>query len=383
MSRVTELAEARLASRGFSLDEGQTPGLHALERCSEEWQHYKSRRGGRLARMLIHPPLPRGVYLWGGVGRGKSFLMDCFYDAVPLERKVRIHFHEFMRATHRELHDLRGTEDPLDEVATRVARRYRLICFDEFHISDIADAMILERLLSALLAARVGFVMTSNYPPSGLYPDGLHRESLLPAIALIEENLEVVELASPADHRRKAQQAAVIEDEDRKERLAGLPGFYQTPTGDLAEAALEDIAHALSDGSAPSQDSTIDLDGRQVNIRMQAGGLIWFDFEHLCGGPRSQNDYLWLAERFHTVVVSNVPQMSAAQSSEARRFTWLVDIFYDAGRRLAVSAAAEPDQLYVQGVLANEFQRTASRLVEMQTLAYLMRPQRETHTRIG
>ncbi len=382
MPRVKDLAEARLASRGFSLDEGQTPGLEALERCSEEWQHYKSRRGGRLARMLIHPPLPKGVYLWGGVGRGKSFLMDCFFDAVPIERKVRIHFHEFMRATHRELHDLRGTENPLDEVATRVARRYRLICFDEFHISDIADAMILERLLSALLVARVGFVMTSNYPPSGLYPDGLHRESLLPAIALLEANLEVVELASPADHRRKAERAETG-DGHLQARLSALPRFYQNPRGDLAEAALEDIASALGDEALPTGQRFIDLDGREVPIRMRAGGVIWFEFEDLCGGPRSQNDYLWLSERFHTLLISNVPQMTAAQASEARRFTWLVDIFYDAGRRLALSAETEPDRLYTQGVLSNEFQRTASRLVEMQTLAYLIRPQRETLARIG
>lgn len=382
MATVASIAQARLASRGFSLDAGQLPGLEALDHCREEWAHYKSRRGGRLARMLIHPPLPRGVYLWGGVGRGKSFLMDCFFDSVSIERKIRIHFHEFMRATHRELHDLRGTENPLDEVATRVARRYRLICFDEFHISDIADAMILERLLSALIAARVGFVMTSNYPPSGLYPDGLHRESLLPAIALLEEHLQVIELASPADHRTEAAQA-LTGSGALQETMAALPRFYQCPLGEWSEAALEDIATACSDGDHLDREGSLDLDGRQVPFRLQAGGLIWFEFEHLCGGPRSQNDYLWLAERFHTILVSNVPQMSAAQASEARRFTWLVDICYDAGRRLALSAAAPPDQLYTSGVLANEFQRTASRLVEMQTLAYLIRPQRETVTSLG
>jgi len=382
MPTVAALAQARLSSRGFSLDAGQVQGLEALEHCCDEWAHYKSRRGGRRARMLIHPPLPMGVYLWGGVGRGKSFLMDCFFDSVPIERKIRVHFHEFMRATHRELHDLRGTENPLDEVATRVARRYRLICFDEFHISDIADAMILERLLSALIQARVGFVMTSNYPPSGLYPDGLHRESLLPAIALLEAHLRVVELASQSDHRREAAQA-VTGMGALQETIASLPRFYQSPMGELAEAALEDIAARLSDSEARVENGSLDLDGRAVPFRLQSGGLIWFDFEHLCVGPRSQNDYLWLAERYHTILLSGVPQMSAAQASEARRFTWLVDIFYDAGRRLAVSAQAAPDQLYTTGVLANEFQRTASRLVEMQTMAYLIRPQRETVQRIG
>lgn len=378
--RVSDIAQAHLAKRGFQLDPGQQHGLDALERCNSEWWDYKAQRGGRITKMLIHPPLPKGVYLWGGVGRGKSFLMDCFFEAVPLERKVRLHFHEFMRATHRELHDLRGMSNPLEEVAIRVARRYRLICFDEFHISDIADAMILERLLHALIAAKVAFVMTSNYPPDGLYPDGLHRDQLLPAIDLIKQNLQVAELDSVQDHRREAANAQAAEESQAL--ISRLPNFFQSPLGELAEAALEDVFSAFADG--PLQpDAVLTIEGRSLPSRQVAGGVAWFDFETLCGGPRSQNDYLALAAQFHTILVSNVPAMSPAQASEARRFTWLVDILYDHGRRLALSANARADDLYPQGVLAQEFYRTASRLVEMQTAAYLGRSHRLSVERLS
>jgi cell division protein ZapE len=366
---VAQVYQAELTAKGFQADPGQLVGLNALERCADEWTNYKARRGGRLARVLIHPPLPRGVYLWGGVGRGKSFLMDCFFQAVPIERKLRVHFHEFMRATHREMHDLRGTEDPLNEVAIRVARRYRLICFDEFHISDIADAMILERLLHALIKARVGFVMTSNYPPDGLYPDGLHRDRLLPAIDLLNTNLEVVELASPTDHRRRSTE----QEADGESQI----GFYQTPLSVKAENNLFRLFERFADGPMVDQPRLI-IESREIPAKWQAGGAIWFDFAVLCGGPRSQNDYLELAHQFHTVVLSGVPAMSAGQSSEARRFTWLVDILYDHNTRFVVSAEAMPDSLYTTGVLANEFQRTASRLTEMQTSVYLQKVRRQT-----
>ena len=369
MRSVAQVYQAELTAKGFQADPGQRVGLNALERCADEWANYKARRGGRLARVLIHPPLPRGVYLWGGVGRGKSFLMDCFYQAVPIERKLRVHFHEFMRATHREMHDLRGTEDPLNEVAIRVARRYRLICFDEFHISDIADAMILERLLQALIKARVGFVMTSNYPPDGLYPDGLHRDRLLPAIDLLNTHLEVVELASPTDHRRRTayQETGPLAD----------IGLYQTPLSVRAENNLFRLFERFADGPMVDQPRLI-IESREIPAKWQAGGAIWFDFAVLCGGPRSQNDYLELAHQFHTVVLSGVPAMSVGQASEARRFTWLVDILYDHNTRLALSAETSPDGLYTTGVLANEFQRTASRLVEMQTPIYLQKVRRQT-----
>ncbi len=369
---VFEVYRAELARRGFLPDEGQQPGLEALDRCEREWRSYKSRRTNAITRRLVHPPLPRGVYLWGGVGRGKSFLMDCFFKAVPLERKLRIHFHEFMRAAHREMHDLRGTPDPLGEVAVRIARRYRLICFDEFHISDIADAMILDRLLRALIRARVGFVMTSNYPPMGLYPDGLHRDRLVPALELLQDTLEVVELGHATDFRSRAEDARLAPEV--------LPidtpdPVYVTPPGPKADDLLERVFSHLADGPR-EQNPQLTIESRVIPARASAGRAIWFDFAVLCGGPRSQNDYLELSQRYHSVVLSGIPQMSSGQAAEARRFTWLIDILYDASVRLDASAEVAPELIYTQGLLAGEFQRTASRLREMQTRSFLARSHR-------
>ena len=195
-----------LAARGYTLDAAQQAAAERLQQLFEGWAEYKARRSNALTRMLRHPPIPRGVYLWGGVGRGKSFLMDAFFADVPLIRKTRLHFHEFMRGVHHELDELKGTENPLDAVAERIARRFRLICFDEFHVSDIADAMILHRLLVRLFDLGVGFVMTSNYPPEGLYPDGLHRDRVLPAIALLKERLDVLNVDAGIDYRQRTME---------------------------------------------------------------------------------------------------------------------------------------------------------------------------------
>ena len=184
--------EATLAQRGYTADSAQRAAMERLQRLHRELVAFKAARANPIRRLLSRPEVPRGVWLYGGVGRGKSFLMDCFHGAVPVVRKLRVHFHEFMRGVHRELDELKGSPDPLDEVARRIARRYRLVCFDEFHVSDIADAMILERLMRGLFAHGVTFVITSNYPPSALYPDGLHRDRILPAIALLESRLDVL-----------------------------------------------------------------------------------------------------------------------------------------------------------------------------------------------
>ncbi len=363
----------QLASHGFTADPAQLRAAERLEQCSEEWADYKAKRGGTLKKMISKPPLPRGVYLWGGVGRGKSMLMDCFYAHVPLERKVRLHFHEFMRATHREMHDLRGTEDPLDEVAQRVARRYRLICFDEFHVSDIADAMILERLLRALFDSRVGFIMTSNYHPDGLYPDGLHRDRMLPAIELIKQHLDIVEVDGGVDYRRLA----------RGQVRASL-----TPLGADSEREMQQVFDHMARTQSASADRAspvitnpvLQIEAREIRAFKRLGRVIWFDFATLCGGPRSQNDYLELAQQFDCVCLSGVPAMSAAMSSEARRFTWLVDVLYDHKVKLIISAAVPPEGLYTEGVLANEFARTVSRLVEMQSEEYLASAQRSVQS---
>jgi cell division protein ZapE len=355
-----------LAARGYTLDAAQQAAAERLQQLFEGWAEYKARRSNALTRMLRHPPIPRGVYLWGGVGRGKSFLMDAFFADVPLIRKTRLHFHEFMRGVHHELDELKGTENPLDAVAERIARRFRLICFDEFHVSDIADAMILHRLLVRLFDLGVGFVMTSNYPPEGLYPDGLHRDRVLPAIALLKERLDVLNVDAGIDYRQRTM-----------ERI----DTYLTPLGEAAEIRLTQAFEQIAE--AEDDDPVMLIEARQIRARRRAGGAVWFDFSVLCGGPRSQNDYLEIAARFHTVFLSNVPQMSAGQSSEARRFTWLVDVLYDHRVKLLLSAAVPPEQLYVAGVLASEFHRTASRLTEMQSREYLDAPRRAVAGSIG
>ncbi len=388
MGPVEQAARAGLGAEGKTLDAGQLLGLAALERCASDWQHYKSQRGGRLARVFIHPPIPRGVYLWGGVGRGKTFLMDAFYQVVRIERKLRVHFHAFMRATHKEMYDLKGVEDPLAEVALRVARRYRLICFDEFHISDIADAMILQRLLQALVDARVGFVMTSNYPPSGLYPDGLHRDRLLPAIALLERSQEVVGLGPGMDYRRgvmtlegtgvgNRSSDAMASDDWLTPELMKPEGFYQVnPTGEASQALKALFDHAC--GPTVEEDGSLEIEGRDVEFVKKSNAAIWFKASTLLYGPRSMHDYLWLAERYSFILLEDLEPLSSAQFSEARRLTWLIDILYDHRVRLAVSARTDPVSLYTQGPLSGEFERTVSRLTEMRTERYLKLGHRPT-----
>ncbi len=356
---VLQVFEGALAERGHVPDAAQRAAALRLDRYREDWIAYKAQRTNAVTRLLVRPPIPRGVYLWGGVGRGKSLLMDCLYSAVPVVRKTRVHFHEFMRGVHRQLDAVQGDVNPLDEVGLRIARRYRLICFDEFHVTDIADAMILHRLLARLFDLRVGFVMTSNQPPDGLYAGGLHRDRVLPAIALIEEHLDVVEVDAGTDYRLQVL-----------ERLE----TYFVGVGSVADAHLERSFRQLVE--SPDEDPVLRIEAREIRARRRAGGVVWFDFAELCGGPRSHNDYLEIAAQFHTVLLSNVPRLSAGQSAEARRFTWLVDILYDRHVKLVVSAAAAPTLLYMAGSLAQEFERTASRLIEMQSREYAALPRR-------
>jgi cell division protein ZapE len=299
--------------------------------------------------------------LWGGVGRGKSFLMDAFYNTVPLQRKTRVHFHEFMRSVHRELEDVRGVANPLDEVAKRISRRYRLICFDEFHVSDIADAMILYKLLLGLYQNGTAFVMTSNYEPCALYPDGLHRDRLLPAIELIENKMDILNVDSGIDYRRLA--------------LDKVKTFHY-PNDDQARSAMQHAFETLSD--TQPLDPILNIEHREIKAVARSGTVVWFDFATFCGGPRSQNDYLELANRFQTIILSGIPCMAPRHSSEARRFTWLIDVLYDHNVKMIMSAECEPDALYTVGPLANEFQRTVSRIEEMQTKTYLDRDRRRT-----
>ncbi len=360
---VRALYQATLAERGYTADEAQLRAVAALERCEREWADYKARRRNAITKLLVRPPIPRGVYMHGGVGRGKSFLMDCFFQAVPLQRKTRLHFHEFMREVHRELQELKGTVNPLDELGRRIARRFRLICFDEFHVADVTDAMILHRLLVALFANRVSIVTTSNFHPDALYPNGLHRDRILPAIELLKQHLEVVNVDAGIDYRQRTLQQVEM---------------YHCPLGDVADAAMERAFGQLAE--ARDEDPRLNIEHREIRALRRAGGVVWFDFKQLCGGPRSQNDYLEIASRFHTVLLSGVPQMAPRLASEARRFTWLVDVLYDRRVKLILSAAVPPEQLYTEGPLAHEFPRTVSRLHEMQSAEFLALARREVDT---
>ncbi len=360
---VRQLYERTLAERGFASDPAQLRAIDALERCEREWADYKARRSNPLTKWLRHPPIPRGVYMYGGVGRGKSFLMDCFFHAVPLKRKTRLHFHEFMREVHRELQELKGTVDPLDELGRRMARRFRLICFDEFHVADVTDAMILHRLLAAMFANRVSVVTTSNFHPDGLYPNGLHRDRILPAIELLKEKLEVINVDNNVDYRQRTFEQVKL---------------YHTPLGPEADAAMNEAFDRLAE--TRDEDPVLHIEQRELRARRRAGGVVWFDFQTLCGGPRSQNDYLELATQFHTVLLSDVPQMPPRLASEARRFTWLVDVMYDRRVKLLMSAEVPPEDLYAEGPLAHEFPRTVSRLNEMQSAEFLALAKREVDT---
>ena len=360
---VRDLYERTLAERGYRSDPAQLRAVDALERCENEWVDYKARRANAITKLLARPPIPRGVYLWGGVGRGKSFLMDCFYNAVPLQRKTRLHFHEFMREVHRELTELQGTSDPLEQLGKDIARRFRLICLDEFHVADVTDAMILHRLLVALFENRASIVTTSNFPPSGLYPNGLHRDRILPAIDLLEERLEVVGVDNGVDYRQSTLQDVEL---------------YHTPLGPGADAAMAQAFDRLAE--AREESPILKIEHREIQARRRAGGVVWFDFRVLCGGPRSQNDYLELATQFHTLLLSGVPQMSPRLASEARRFTWLIDVLYDRRVKLILSAAVEPEALYTEGPLVHEFPRTVSRLREMRSPAFLGEAKRTVDT---
>jgi cell division protein ZapE len=281
--------------------------------------------------------------------------MDCFYDAVPYRRKRRIHFHAFMQQIHRDLDRYKGEDDPLQKVAEQVAREVRLLCFDEFHVSDIADAMILQRLLEGLFSRGVIVVMTSNYPPDMLYPGGLHRECFLPTIALLKERLDVLEVEAGVDYRLRALEQVEI---------------FHFPADAAAESKMLDYFRMVA-GEDGRKGGHIAVLGRDIATVRRGHGVIWFDFRTLCGGPRSQNDYLEIARSYHTVLLSRIPRMTVHQASEARRFTWLVDVFYDHKVKLIATAECAAGELYTEGTQAGEFKRTVSRLTEMNSREYL------------
>ncbi len=346
--------DALLKARGYKSDPAQRAAAQRLQKLYTELLAFKAARSSALRKLFTRPAMPRSVYFWGGVGRGKSFLMDCFFDSVPYKRKRRTHFHAFMQEVQNDLKNHNHEPDPLQKVADRIARQTRLLCFDEFHVSDIADAMILGRLLDALFARGVIFVMTSNYPPDGLYPNGLMRINFLPTIEMIKRRFDVFEVDHGTDYRLRQLEKIEI---------------YLVPADEAAERKMRDDFRRLAGGDG--QGGTIEVLERKLPVVRRAPGVIWFDFATLCGGPRSQNDYLEIAREHHSVLLSKVPKMRVGNAEEARRFTWLIDVLYDHRVKLIMSAEVEAHELYVEGQNAHEFVRTVSRLIEMRSRDYL------------
>ena len=367
MSAITPLEDrcrAVLGAQGNGLDDAQRRAVAGLEELRRRLQAPRSRGPSILRRLRLSPAQPapvRGLYLWGGVGRGKTFLVDLFFAELPIAEKRREHFHRFMQEVHAGLARHRDTPSPLARVAADIAARARVLCFDEFAVSDIADAMILGTLLDALFRNGVTLVATSNLAPAELYRDGLQRARFLPAIAQIEAHCRVMELDAGVDYRLRQLERALL--------FLG-PGV---PDADARmDAEFERMA-----GGPGTVDARVEIEGRPLHARREAEDLVWFDFRELCDGPRSTAEYIEIARCYHTVFVSRVPAMDGHTDDPARRFIALVDEFYDRGVKLILStAAATPAALYRGERLAFEFRRTASRLQEMQSREYLARPHR-------
>lgn len=347
----------------FQHDPAQEEAVRRLQRVADALtrEPIPAARPGLLDRLLGRTPaLPapvRGLYLWGGVGRGKTYLMDTFFQALPMDDKLRLHFHRFMKRVHDELKTLRDRQDPLPLVADRLAERTRILCLDEFFVSDITDAMLLGGLLKALFERGVTLVTTSNIPPDELYRGGLQRARFLPAIELLKRRLEVFHMDGGTDYRL---------------RYLDTVSLYHTPLGEAADAALLDAFEHVSPepGTAGGE---LEIEGRLIPTRRQGDGVVWFDFAALCDGPRSQNDYIEIARLCHTVVLSGIPVLDRDREDPARRFLNLVDEFYDRHVKLILSAAAPIEQIYQGERLRFEYQRTVSRLIEMQSHDYLAR----------
>jgi cell division protein ZapE len=362
---LSEVYALELRLRGFQADPAQLAVIARLDLLQRELLASRAPSALRLALQRYFPRRlalrqPRGLYIWGSVGRGKSYLMDLFFANLPLAAKQRSHFHRFMRAVHDGLHAAGERERPLDAVAAQIAGRARVICFDELFVADIADAMLLHGLFAELFRRGVCFVITSNLPPAQLYRGGLQRERFLPAIALLEKHLDVLHLDGGADYRLRQLERADI---------------YLASTEPGSTARLTQMFEALAAG-ADARPGVLQIEGRAIPARRSGNGIAWFDFAALCEGPRSANDYVELARQLHTVLVADVPVFQPRDEDAARRFIALVDELYDHDVKLVVSAAAPPAQLYRGKLLSFEFQRTASRLIEMQSHDYLARAHR-------
>ncbi|MEM7762796.1 MAG: cell division protein ZapE [Pseudomonadota bacterium] len=352
---LTQRYADKLSANDWQTDPAQQQAISQLDTLRDALIDYHT---ARTAKRWWHlddgPTAPRGLYLWGGVGRGKTFMMDLFYESLPIPA-TRSHFHRFMYDVHNSLKQLDGRRDPLPDIARTLASRVSVLCFDEFFVSDIADAMLLGRLTTALFQHGVVLVATSNQPPEDLYKDGLQRARFLPAIEQIALHCDVLHIDHPVDYRL---------------RLLDQAPMYYTPSDDDAKQHLQQRFQLLSEGGVVDEPS-VEINGRAIPVIAKAPGVCWFSFDALCRGPRSQNDYIALATRLHTVLLSDVPAMDARDDNAARRFIALVDEFYERKVNLMIAADVGIEDLYVDGKLSFEFERTRSRLIEMQSTAYL------------
>lgn len=364
-----ERYQADLKRPDFFHDAAQENAVRHLQRLyddliSAEANQKAAQSGGLFSKLFgsskktLEPV--KGIYFWGGVGRGKTYLVDTFFDALPFEQKMRTHFHRFMKRVHEELKTLKGEKNPLTIIGARFAKEARVICFDEFFVSDITDAMILATLLEELFKNGVSLVATSNIVPDGLYKDGLQRARFLPAIALLKQYTEIVNVDSGIDYRLRALEQAEL---------------YHWPLDAAAEESLStSFRSLLTENCKVQDDEPLTIENRIIRARKVANDVAWFDFRELCDGPRSQNDYIELGKVFGAVLLANVEQMNATKDDMARRFINLVDEFYDRNVKLIISAEVELKDLYTGGRLEFEFQRTLSRLLEMQSHEFLARP---------
>jgi cell division protein ZapE len=353
---------AALAQKSFAPDPAQLRAVEALDRVRRQLSAAASRRAklaGVKRRLLRQPARPvRGAYLWGGVGRGKTFVMDVFFESLPFPEKLRYHFHRLMYRVHTRLKSLRRQQEPLETVAAEFAAQARVICFDEFAVADIADAMILGKLLDAVFRQGVTLVATSNVPPEDLYKGGLQRQRFLPAIDLIRAHTDIVHVDAGTDYRLRILEKAEI---------------YHSPLDEKADVNLARWFAEIAPDTG-TQGQAIEINGRNIRSLRRADGVAWFDFAALCEGPRGTDDYIEIARAFQTVILSAVPVLDPSREDATRRFIALVDEFYDRRVKLIVSAGAAIDNLYRGTRLTREFERTRSRLLEMQSRQYLAAP---------
>ena len=341
-------------SHGFSLDTAQLRVVGHFQRLHDELTQSEQAGYSLLSVFMRERPV-RGLYLWGGVGRGKSFLMDAFFDSVAIARKSRVHFHRFMQDIHHRLRDLQGEENPLLRIASDIAEDFRLLCLDEFHVTDIGDAMLMRNLLQGLFDQGLVLVTTSNQIPDELYRDGLQRAQFLPAIDLIKHHLEVVQVDGGADYRL---------------RVLEKGGVFHFPADARADAAMANTFEAIAGGPG-QRDIELEIEGRAIRALRTGPGVAWFRFGELCSGPRGQADYIELARRYHTVLISEVRRLGPGEADRRRRFAWLIDEFYDRRVKLIISAEARLTELLQVAASDVEAERATSRLVEMQTRQYL------------